>query len=148
MDVAMTVTILVIEDEPATCDLIVGYLSRRGHHATGCATLAEAEKALIDLRPDVVVSDIRMPDGNGTTFCLNNAGRVPRARWLLMSSNEDLLRQSRTLMKAGDAPPYDVIDKPVSMRTLDEFIRLATYVKASARPGSEIVGHQADRLID
>ena len=38
----MTVTVVVIEDEPATRDLIVGYLTRRGNRVTGCGTLAEA----------------------------------------------------------------------------------------------------------
>ena len=42
----MTVTVVVIEDEPATRDLIVGYLTRRGNRVTGCGTLAEAAQAL------------------------------------------------------------------------------------------------------
>ncbi len=121
----MTVTVVVIEDEPATRELIVGYLVRRGHHATGCGTLAEADRALTSLRPDVIISDVGLPDGNGATFCMSNAARLPHAKWLLMSGQTDMLRQSRTLVKQRDAPPFSVFDKPVPMRALDDFIRLA-----------------------
>src|SRR5690349_10429202 len=110
----MSATVVVIEDEPATRELIVGYLTRRGHQVTGCATLAEADQAL-KRRPEIVISDICLPDGNGATFCIHNAPRVPGAKWLLMSGQTDELRQSRTLKKSADAPPFSVFDKPVPM---------------------------------
>jgi DNA-binding NtrC family response regulator len=127
----MTVTVVVIEDEPATRELIAGYLSRTGNRVTSCASLAEADRALSDVRPDVVICDVALPDGNGATFCMNNAARVPHAKWLLMSGQTDMLRQSRTLRKNPDAPPFSVFDKPVPMRALDDFIRLATLMKAA-----------------
>ena len=127
----MTVTVVVTEDEPATRELIAGYLARRGNRVTGCATLAEADRALSEVRPDVIICDVGLPDGNGATFCMNNAARVPHAQWLLMSGQTDMLRQSRTLRKSPDAPPFSVFDKPVPMRALDDFIRLATQVKAA-----------------
>jgi DNA-binding NtrC family response regulator len=127
----MTVTVVVIEDEPATRELIAGYLSRTGNRVTGCATLAEADRALTEVQPDVVICDVGLPDGNGATFCMNNAARVPRAQWLLMSGQTDMLRQSRTLRKSPNAPPFSVFDKPVPMRALDDFIRLAAQMKAA-----------------
>jgi len=127
----MTVTALVIEDEPATLDLIVGYLSRAGNRVIGCTTLAEAERALLEQRPDVVISDVGLPDGNGAAFCMKYATRVPHTKWLLMSGQTDMLRQSRSLRKSPDAPPFSVFDKPVSMRALDDFIRLATLMRVA-----------------
>jgi DNA-binding NtrC family response regulator len=126
----MSTTVVVIEDEPTTRELIVGYLSRRGHSVTGCATLAEADQAL-NSRPEIIISDICLPDGNGAAFCVDNAVRVPGAKWLLMSGQTDELRQSRTLKKSADAPPFSVFDKPVPMHALDDFIRLASLMKAA-----------------
>jgi len=123
----MTVTVVVIEDEPATRDLIVGYLTRRGNRVTACGTLAEAAQALRALQPDVVVSDVGLPDGNGATFCLENAPRLPRARWLIMSAQSDMLRYTRTLVKRPDAPPFSVFDKPIPLRALDAVIRQAMF---------------------
>ena len=127
----MTVTVVVIEDEAATLELIVGYLSRGGNRVQGCTNLADAERAIINLRPEVIISDVALPDGNGATFCMQNARRFPQAKWLLMSGQTDMLRQSRSLVKQADAPPFSVFDKPVSMRALDDFIRLASLVKAA-----------------
>lgn len=123
----MTVTVVVIEDEPATRDLIVGYLTRRGNRVTGCGTLAEAAQALRDLQPDVVDSDVGLPEGNGANFCLDNAARLPRARWLIMSAQAEMLRHTRTLVKRLDAPPSSVVDKPVPFRALDDVIRQAKF---------------------
>lgn len=122
----MTVTVVVIEDEPATLELIVGYLTRSGHRVQGCTNLADGFRAIDNLRPNVIVCDVALPDGNGATFCMENWRRFPHAKWLLMSGQTDMLRQSRSLVKQADAPPFSVFDKPVSMRALDDFIRLAT----------------------
>ena len=122
----MTVSVVVIEDEPATLELIVGYLLRGGHNVQGCTNLADATRAISTLRPDVIISDVALPDGNGATFCMENWRRWPKAKWLLMSGQTDMLRQSRSLVRQPDAPPFSVFDKPVSMRALDDFIRLAT----------------------
>jgi DNA-binding NtrC family response regulator len=133
----MTVTVVVIEDEPATRDLIVGYLTRRGNRVTGCGTLAEAAQALRVLQPDVVVSDVGLPDGNGATFCLENMLRLPRAKWLIMSSQSDMLRHSRTLLKRPDAPPFSVFDKPVPFRALDDVIRQAMFAVPPMRSAAD-----------
>ena len=129
----MTVTVVVIEDEPATRDLIVDYLTRRGNRVTACGTLAEAAQALRALQPDVVVSDVGLPDGNGATFCLENMRRLPRTKWLIMSAQSDMLRHSRTLVKRPDAPPFSVFDKPVPFHALDDVIRQAMFPVPSMR---------------
>ena len=127
----MGVTIVVIEDEAATLELMTGYLVRSGHRVQGCSNLADANRAITNLRPDVIISDVGLPDGNGAVFCMENWRRFPQAKWLLMSGQTDMLRQSRSLVKQPDAPPFSVFDKPVSMRALDDFIRLAAQVKAA-----------------
>ena len=45
----MTVTVVVIEDEPATLELIVGYLVRSGHRVQGCTNLADASRAISNM---------------------------------------------------------------------------------------------------
>jgi len=132
----MTVTVVVIEDEPATRDLIVGYLARRGNRVTGCGTLAEAAQALHDLQPDVVVSDVGLPDGNGANFCLANVTRLPHARWLIMSAQSEMLRHARILVERADAPPFSVFDKPVPLQALDDVVYRATPAMRPMRPSA------------
>lgn len=121
----MAVTVVVIEDEPMTRELIVGYLKKRGSRVTGCSTLAEAALALRDVRPHVIVSDVGLPDGNGANFCLDNVPHLPHAKWLIMSAEQDLLFHLRILMRSPDPPPFSVFDKPVPLRALDDIVHQA-----------------------
>jgi DNA-binding response OmpR family regulator len=135
----MTVTVVVIEDEPAMRDLIVAYLTRLGNRVTGCGTLADAAQALSALRPDVIVSDVGLPDGNGANFCLEHRDRLPHAKWLIMSAQTDMLHHIRTLMEGPDAPSFSVFDKPVPLHALDDVIRQAMIgrlpIRSSAADG-------------
>jgi DNA-binding NtrC family response regulator len=120
----MQVQVLVIEDDGPLRAEILDFLVRRRHRVTGCATLAEATEALATTKPDAILCDIRLPDGDGITFCVNNAPRLPGVMWLLMSGNHDLVRLGNQLkgLKA-DMPSYTIVDKPVPLRLLDRFIQ-------------------------
>jgi DNA-binding NtrC family response regulator len=125
----MAPRILVIEDDDALRSEISDFLQRRRHHVRACATIAEAAQALADETPDIVMSDINLPDGDGAVFCMANAGKHPGATWLLMSGHSDLVQQSRQLKRDPDAPPFSVLSKPVPLRVLDDFVRLAMVQK-------------------
>lgn len=132
----MTVTVVVIEDEPATRDLIVGYLTRRGNRVAGCGSLAEAGHALRDLQPDAVVSDVGLPDGNGADFSLQNLPHLPHVQWLIMSSQPDMLRRARARLDSFDADRVGLFVKPVPLRAFDDVVRraarAATRIESSA----------------
>jgi DNA-binding NtrC family response regulator len=95
---------------------------RRRHRVTACASISEAGEALDGAVPDAVVSDVQLPDGDGVTFYVNNARRVPGARWILMSGNRDRVRLANELKAVDDLPPCSVIDKPVLLRLLNRVI--------------------------
>jgi two-component system, NarL family, response regulator DevR len=52
-------------------------------------SVAEASERIPDARPDVVVLDLRLPDGQGTEVVRNVSGRVPDAKWLVLTSFDD-----------------------------------------------------------
>ena len=119
--------ILIIEDDLDLSAEITDFLRRRRNTVRACATLAEAEQALQEMHPDVVMSDICLPDGDGASFFVTHAGAHTQAKWLLMSGNQDLVRQGNRLGAEGDASPFAVLDKPVPLRLLDRFIRSAKH---------------------
>jgi len=126
----MTSHILLIEDDEALRGEILGYLLRRRHRVTACGSIEEASEALENASdpktaPDTIVSDIRLPDGDGVSFYVANARRYPRIRWILMSGNHDLVRLGNRLKNLQDMPGCAVIDKPVPLRLLDRFIQTA-----------------------
>ena len=76
MSEALTgISILVVEDDDDTRDLLRVLLETQGALVTATASVMEALQSYDQSRPDVIVADIGMPDYNGYTLI----GRV-RAR--------------------------------------------------------------------
>ncbi len=58
-------TILIVEDEPALARLAHDYLARAGYRAVTAAGVQASGQRLQADRPDLVVLDLGLPDGNG-----------------------------------------------------------------------------------
>ena len=57
--------ILVVDDEPAWLKSMTHILRREGYQVKAVESAAEALALLVKYRPDLIVSDLRMPDMNG-----------------------------------------------------------------------------------
>ncbi len=57
--------ILLIDDEPAWLTSVGQILTKEGYTVKGVGTALEALDVLRKFRPDLIVSDLRMPDMNG-----------------------------------------------------------------------------------
>jgi len=57
--------ILVIDDEPAWRKITSHILRNHGYDVLTAGSGAEALKALTTFKPDLILSDVRMPDMNG-----------------------------------------------------------------------------------
>ena len=57
--------ILLVEDDAVLRAEMSEYLTRRNNNVRACGTVAEASQAFRDRRPDVVVADVNLPDGDG-----------------------------------------------------------------------------------
>jgi CheY-like chemotaxis protein len=60
--------ILVVDDEPAWLQILSYILRKKGYEVQGKSNAAEALKTLKDFQPDLILSDVRMPDMNGFDF--------------------------------------------------------------------------------
>jgi two-component system, OmpR family, response regulator RegX3 len=71
--------ILLVEDEPTISEPFSKALAREGFDAVVAGTLAEARRAVERRTPDLVLLDLRLPDGDGRDFAreLRAAGDVP-----------------------------------------------------------------------
>ena len=65
MDNGTTKTVLCIEDEPEMIDLIRLILGRRGFEVHGAGGGVAGIKMVRELRPDLVLLDLMMPDMDG-----------------------------------------------------------------------------------
>ena len=72
MDCALKdISILVVEDDPDTRELLKVLLQSQGGEVTTAASVPEALSAYDNSRPNVIVADIGMPDYNGYALIAN-----------------------------------------------------------------------------
>src|SRR5882672_11369584 len=87
--------------------------------AADCTTVAEAQIALLREKPDLAIVDWMLPDGRGFDLVRAVGPRLPRTRWLFVSSNEQghLVREAVSLGVQG------FVMKRSDLATIREAIR-------------------------
>ena len=64
------ILVLIIDDDPACSELLKTAMLDVGYMTHAVKTLAEGYKELETARPDLIVLDRGLPDGDGVQFCL------------------------------------------------------------------------------
>ncbi len=129
------VRILVVDDDQETLDMLISALSHCGAKARGAATAAEGFALFTQDQPDVLISDIAMPDEDGYSLIRriralrpDQGGQVPAAALTAYASSED-----RT--KALRAGFHIYLPKPVDPAELITVVHTLTKIPGtSAKP--------------
>ena len=82
--------ILVLDDDSAIRTVVAHALRRAGHRVTTTATLAEFNRELRNATPDVVVSDVVLPDGNGLDMVAGLVKAYPQLPVIILSAQNTL----------------------------------------------------------
>ena len=120
--------LLLVEDERLLRWALRSRLEKAGHFVDEAPTLAAAEEHLRRRRPDVVLLDINLPDGNGLEFLEAQHEKLAESSVLVFTADgrvEDAVRA----MKLG---AVDFLNKPVDH---EELIRLVAKAHALHRQG-------------
>ena len=83
--------ILLIDDSEITLQMEKAVLEERGYEVRATSTLMEFEKVLSVWRPDLILTDIHMPEAKGTDICrtLKNEYKTQDIPIVLFSSLND-----------------------------------------------------------
>jgi DNA-binding NtrC family response regulator len=109
------VRILVVEDEAPFARAVARRLEKAGHTVRIAATLALAEQALNEEESDLLLLDMRLPDGSGLDFLQRLRERLaPQTPVLAMSAYGEL-EDAVGAMKLGAA---DYLKKPIDLEEL------------------------------
>ena len=117
----MTASILVVEDEPAIQELVCVNLARNGHHVRRAANASEAESAIAEALPDVILLDWMLPDAPGPVITrrLRTEARTRDVPIIMLTA-----RAGEDDKVAGlEAGCDDYITKPFSPRELEARIQ-------------------------
>ena len=86
----MSGSVLIVDDDPAFQRLARRLLEQFGLSVVGQADSARTARDTVDtLRPDAVLVDVGLPDGDGIVLAGELAARPWRPRVVLTSSNAD-----------------------------------------------------------
>nr|WP_211112394.1 response regulator transcription factor [Azospirillum soli] len=126
-------TVLVVEDAPETLEVIISYLERQGLRVVP-APSGEALKARLAAgRPDLVLLDINLPDGDG--LALAKALRLGEEIPLIFVTGRD----SDADRIAGLSYGGDYVTKPVNLQEL--LIRIRNLLRRSTAPSQLLPPH-------
>lgn len=123
-----TESVLVVDDDPIFCELLVSDLMLRGVKVVSAFSLQDAAEVLTKHHFDVVILDNHLPDGQGIELlpALQQAEPPP---YVIMVSIDDQLNSISESFSQG---VHDYIVKPVSIGLLWEKIRnLFTFKRTS-----------------
>ncbi|MES2419977.1 MAG: nitrogen regulation protein NR(I) [Pseudomonadota bacterium] len=133
-------TVLVVDDDAAIRTVVAQALRRAGHDVTVADSLAQLERALAASLPDVLVTDVILPDGDGIDHVRSVAARFPLLPIIVLSAQNTLT----TAVRAAEVGAYEYLPKPFDLDVLTRAV-----AGALARGGmvSEDALHDADRAL-
>ena len=127
--------ILVVDDDAAIRTVVGQALRRAGHEVTAVETLAAADRALAAAEPDVFVTDVVLPDGDGLDHLATVGARYPTLPVIVLSARNTLT----TAVRATEAGAYEYLPKPFDLDALVKAVAaaLARVGAAPALAGEE-----------
>jgi DNA-binding NtrC family response regulator len=103
--------VFVVDDEPVIASSLAAILKMNGFSASFFTSPLQALAAARIESPDLVISDVAMPDISGVDLAIQMRGQYPSCRILLFSGQATTL----DLLEDARAQGYDfrVLQKPV-----------------------------------
>jgi two-component system OmpR family response regulator len=103
--------LLVVDDEPTILELLSGSLRFAGFDVVTAASGAEALRAAAASRPDLILLDVMIPDGNGFEVVATIRSSGPRVPVIFLTARGAVHERVAGLTLGGD----DYIAKPFSL---------------------------------
>jgi len=117
---------LIVDDEPAECELVRDALAHAGFEAHSAQTPARALELLATRPFDVVLTDLNMPTMSGTDLCRRITETVPHVPVVLVTAFGSI-DSAVDAMRAG---AYDFLTKPFDVDAVAMVLRRAVEHRA------------------
>ena len=87
----MAISVLLVDDHELIRQGLRRAFERDGDFVVAgeAGTLADARRLIALSRPDVIILDVRLPDGNGVELCREIRSRLPQVACLMLTSYSD-----------------------------------------------------------
>ena len=123
--------ILIIDDDKAICTALAGVVTSMGHDAASALTLEEGLQKILANTYDVVLLDVRLPDGNGLKM-LPTIRETSSAPEVIIITGEGSHDGAELAIESG---AWDYMEKPVSTKEITlQLTRVLQYRQKKSSP--------------
>ncbi|MEX0649169.1 MAG: response regulator transcription factor [Balneolaceae bacterium] len=127
--------ILVIEDDPTVRTLVKAVLEHRGNRVTLAKTASEGEHLAVENSFNMIILDLRLPDGNGYDVCANIRGKKITTPVLVLSAEHETDVKIKVLNVGAD----DYLTKPFNSDELMARIEAIARRSAGKKEEKELI---------
>jgi two-component system response regulator HydG len=122
--------ILVIDDDITLCLMLKTWLTKKGFNVNTAISVSDAKKETFLFKPELVISDLRLPDESGISFLKWMKEQDPAVVFIMMTGYADI----QNAVESNRSGAYDYIAKPEKPEELLEKINTLTAIKKSSDP--------------
>ena len=126
-------TVLVVDDEPDILQLLEITLSRMQLDTLKASSLAEAKASLKNQTPDLCLTDMKLPDGNGLTLIEHMQNHFPDVPVAMITAHGSV----ESAIEALKLGAFDFVTKPLALEKLRELVAHALKTAQSSADVSE-----------
>ena len=126
----MSQTVLLVDDEPDILQLLEIALARMNLNTVSAKTLEEAMALLETSEPDLCLTDMRLPDGNGLQL-VEHVQQLERELPVAVITAHGSVEAAIDALKLG---AFDFVSKPVALDKLRELVGHALNLTRSDHP--------------
>lgn len=103
--------IIVVDDEILIAKTLSKILDRAGYGATAYSSPEEALQGVYDLKPDLLITDVRMPKMTGVELAIRVQNAKPDCKILLFSGKDEAANFLAETLKNGH--DFELLAKPI-----------------------------------
>jgi two-component system, NtrC family, response regulator PilR len=137
--------VLIVDDEPDLVELVALTLQRMGLSSQSAGSLHDAQRLVLTETFDLVLCDMRLPDGNGLDFLDWLQGKRPGIPCAVITAHGNV----ETAVRALKLGAFDFLSKPLDLAALRRLISSALKLAERANgdgftfQGPRLLGHSA-----
>ncbi len=131
-------SVLIVDDEPDIRELLDITLSRMGLHTHSAATLKEAREIVAREQPDLCLTDMRLPDGNGISLIEHIQQEFPHIPVAMITAHGSV-EAAIAALKAG---AFDFISKPIELENLRRLVSSALQLEVDTSRTQDAVDQE------
>ena len=121
--------VFVVDDEPDIATNLVAILKRQGYRATAFTSPLKALEAARFQAPDIMISDVDMPELSGVDLAILMTANFPSAKVLLFSGHDATASMLENARRNGHH--FKLLQKPVHPSLmLDEVAEMSSNTQA------------------